>query len=320
VKRLVAFLTLAVLVVAVATVYVQRFQQDRRYRQLLAEGESALGRGQTYVAIESFSGALALKPQSMAAYYRRGQAYAAQKQDDKALRDLREAARISPTAAAPLVAIGALHDQRGQPAQAADWYGQAAERLKDADPGVLYAWALSLYRAGLPAEAKGPLRRALARNDASPEGYYLLGLVLRDAQSPDEAIAALEQAIRLSPTLVPAREELADLYHERGRFSDEMTQLGALSTMDSSVSRRVSIGLAEADRAEFDEAVTTLGSAERSAPNDSQVFLATARVLLMRAERAPDPRAVARAQSGLERARAATGPGSQGVDRRGSGW
>lgn len=312
-KRLVAWLALAVLAVAVATVYAQRFQQERRYRNLLLEGESALARGQTYLAIESFSGALALKPQSMAAHYRRGQAYAAQKQDDKALRDLREATRLSPTAAAPLVAIGALYDQRGQPAQAADWYRAAAERLKDADPAVLYSWALALYRAGLPAEAKGPLRRALARNEASAEGYYLLGLVLRDAQNPDEAIAALEQATRLAPTLVPPREELADLYRERGRFSDEMAQLGALATLDPTVNRRVAVGLAEADRSEFDEAVTTLGAAEQSAPNDSQVFLATGRVLLMRAERSADRRAAARAQSALERALGGTARRSEGL-------
>jgi tetratricopeptide (TPR) repeat protein len=313
VKRLVGFLTLLALIVAVAIVYVQRHQEERRYRELLSEGEAALARGQSYAAIESFSGALALRPESMAAYYRRGQAYAAQRQDDKAFRDLREAARLSPTAAAPLVALGALYDERGEPAQAADWYGQAAERLKDADPAVLYSLALSLYRAGSPAAAKDPLRRALARNDSSAEGYYLLGLVLRDSQNPDEAIAALEQAIRLSPSLVPAREELADIYHERGRLPEEMAQLKALADLSRGVQRRVAVGLAEANRSEFDSALETLAAAESSAPNDSRVFLATGRVLLMRAERSPDAHAVARAQSALERALGGTARRSEGL-------
>jgi tetratricopeptide (TPR) repeat protein len=214
---------------------------------------------------------------------------------------------------APLIALAALYDDRGEPAQAADWYGQAADRLKDADPAVLYSLALALYRSGAPAAAKDPLRRALARNDSSAEGYYLLGVVLRDAQNPEEAMAALERAVRLAPGLVPAREELADLYRERGRSFEEMTQLGALADLSSGVERRVAVGLAQAARADFDASLQTLADAESAAPNDSRVFLATGRVLLMRAEQSGDARAAARAQSALERALGGTARRSEGL-------
>jgi len=313
VKRIVAGLALLAGTVAVTVIYVQRYQQEREYRRFLSDGEAALARGQSYVAIEAFSGALALRPGAMAPYYRRGQAYAAQRQDERAIHDLREAIRLSRAAVAPLIALAALYDERGEPAQAADWYGQAADRLQGADPAVLYSLALALYRSGSPAAAKEPLRRALARNDSSAEGYYLLGVVLRDAQNPEEAMAALERAVRLSPGLVPAREELADLYRERGRGFEEMTQLAALADLSGNVERRVAVGLAQASRSEFDAALQTLANAESAAPNDSRVFLATGRVLLMRAELSGDARAASRAQTALERALGGTARRSEGL-------
>jgi tetratricopeptide (TPR) repeat protein len=229
-KRLAALAALA-LVVAAGVVALQRLEQDRRYRQLLADGERALADKQTYQAIELFSGALALRPRSMVAYYRRGEAYAEERLHEKAIGDLREAARLSPTAPQPLAALGRLHDQRGEPAQAAEWYRQAVDRLNDSDPELLYALALALYRSGSPAAAREPLQLALARRD-SAEGQYLLGLVSRDGRNMEEALASLERAVRLSPTMVAAREELADMYRELGRHDDELRELGALGVMD----------------------------------------------------------------------------------------
>lgn len=311
-KRLAAFLVLGLLVAGVV-VAIQQFDHERQYRQLLVDGERALNQGQSYLAIEAFSGAIALRPSAMAAYYRRGEAYRDQRQDDRAIRDLKEATRLSPHASQPLVALGVLYDQRGEPAEAAEWYGRAAERLQDADPSVLYSLALALYRSGSPAAAREPLRRALAHDDSSAEGHYLLGLVSRDAQNTDDAIVSLEHAVRLAPTLVPAREELADLYRERGRPADELVQLRALAALDDQVDRRVAIGLAEARRDRFDAALETLGTAAAAAPNDSRVHLAIGRVLLSRAERARDKRTVTRALGSLERALGGSAPRSEGL-------
>src|SRR4051812_33928147 len=46
-------------------------RQEREYRRLVADGDTALMRDQTYDAIEDFSGALALKNDSMLAYLKR---------------------------------------------------------------------------------------------------------------------------------------------------------------------------------------------------------------------------------------------------------
>ena len=310
-KRLAAFLVLA-LVVAAGVTAVQRLDQERRYQRLLSDGERALSDGHGHQAIELFSGALALRPRSMVAFFRRGEAYASQTLDDQAVRDLREAARLSPTAPQPFEALGKLYDERGDPAQAAEWYRQAADRARDPNPELLYALGLALYRSGTPAAAKEPLRLALSRRD-SAEGRYLFALVARDAQNSDEAILSLQHAVRMAPTLLPAREELANLYRRHGRTDDELRELRALSALDNQVHRHVAVALAEARAGQFAAAGRTLSATAEANPTDSRVLVATGRVLLSEAEQTGDRRTVARALAVLERALGGTARRSEGL-------
>jgi tetratricopeptide (TPR) repeat protein len=316
VKRPLALLGLVLVVGGIAIVGAAIFQHisgERHYRRLLADGERALRGGNSYAAIEAFSGALAFRPDSMVAHYRRAEAYRAQDRDDEALRDLRDAVRLAPDAPQPLIALGELYDRRDDPAQSAIWYAQAAEQLRDESPVLLYQLALARYRAGSPAAAKDPLRRIVARNDSIAEAHYLLGLVYRDTQDVDAAINSLEQAVRIAPSMMAAREELADLYRARGRYGDEMDQLRGLAEIDDHVGRRVAIALVEARRDQFTAAIGMLGQVALEAPNDSRVQLALGRVYLSRAERAGDTPSVERALNVLERALGGTAPRSEGL-------
>jgi tetratricopeptide (TPR) repeat protein len=316
VKRPLAFLGLVLLFAAVAIVGAVIYQHiggEQQYRRLLADGERAMRAGNSYAAIEAFSGALAFRPDSMVAHYRRAEAYRAQRRDDEALRDLREAVRLAPDAPQPLIGLGEICDLRGDPAQAAGWYAQAVEQLRDENPALLYQLALARYRAGSPAAAKDPLRRLVARNDSLAEAHYLLGLVYRDTQDVDAAMTSLEQAVRIAPGLTAAREELADLYRSRGRFGDEMDQLRALADGDDPVGRRVTIALVEARRDQFASAIGMLGQAAVESPNDSRVQLALGRIYLQRAERGGDSASVQRALDVLERALGGTAPRSEGL-------
>jgi len=312
VRRLLAVVGL-VGAVAAGVYVVQQLDQGRQYRELLAQGEAALAAGSHYSAIEKYTAALAWRPDSMVAFLKRGTAYRALRRDDEAVRDLREAARLAPSAPQPLVALGELYDQRGDAAQAAGWYAKAAAQLRDEDPGVLYALAMALYRSGSPAAAIQPLERAVARSDSLAEAHYLLGLVYRDTQNLDAAVAALEQAIAIAPALVPAREELADLYRALGRPVDEMRQLQALAALDQQAGRTVAIALAEARGGQLDSAAGTLTDAARRAPNDSRVMLALGRVYLMRADETRDPAIVQRALDVLESALGGTARRSEGL-------
>jgi tetratricopeptide (TPR) repeat protein len=306
-----ALVLLLAMVAGAVVILAQRLNQERQFQQLMRAGDEALERGESYVAVERFSGALALRPDAMAAYYRRGQAYRDEHQEDRAIRDWREASRLAPQAPEPLVALGSLADARGNSADAADWYRQAADRLRDADTGVLYCLAMALYRSGSPAAAQDPLRRALARDGNLPEAHYLLGLVYRDSQNPDAAVSSLEQAVRLAPGFVAAREELADLYAERGRPVEAHAELAALATLDPGPGRQLALTLASVEAGHFDEALASLRP--QDARGDSRVQLATGRVLLARAERLGDRASAARALTTLESALAGTAPRSEGL-------
>jgi tetratricopeptide (TPR) repeat protein len=312
VKRILALAAVGALAVAGVGLF-QHLERGRQYQRLLAAGERALHAGNSYAAIEAFSGALALRPDSMAAYYQRGEAYRAQRHDDEAVRDLREALRFAPDATQPLIALGQIADAQGHYLEAADWYGRAADRLKDEDPALLYALALARYRAGEPAAAIDPLQRAIARNGSIGEAQYLLGVVYRDTNKPQAAEAALEQAVRVAPLLIPPHEELADLYRSEGQFVNEMTQLQTLATLDHNVDRQIAIAMAQSNRGQFDAALETLSDAATATPDDSRLSLAQGRVYLARAERTLDHDAALRALDALERALAGTARRSEGL-------
>jgi tetratricopeptide (TPR) repeat protein len=311
VKRLV---TLAVLVatVAAAGALLEGRRREGRYRQLLLAGEEALRTGDSYGAIEAFSGAIALRPDSMAAHYRKGEAYRAQHRDEEAIRDLLEAVRLAPDAPQPVMALAELYDARGEPAMAAKWY-QDADRLKRDDPSLLYSLALARYRAGNPAAAVEPLRRALALNDSTGQAHYLLGVIYRDTGDIASATNALETAVRVAPSMTPAREELADIYRSLGRTADEMAQLQALSAADPSIDRRIALALAEMRNGHANLALATLADAERRAPADSRVLLARGRVNLASAEQHRRRDAIDAALAELERALGGTARRSEGL-------
>src|SRR5688500_10574582 len=107
-KRLLALL-LILGTAAVAVAGYVAVQQERRFRQLLAEGDAAFARDDTYVAIEAYSGAITLKDASMVAYLRRGETYQRRGDTLAAQRDLRRAAELDPTAPRPREKLGDLH-------------------------------------------------------------------------------------------------------------------------------------------------------------------------------------------------------------------
>ena len=297
--------------VGAAFVY-QRISADRQFRRLVAEGERALDAGESYLAIEAFSGALAFRPDSMVAFLRRGEAYRAQGRDEEAVRDWRQANRLTPDAPQPLIALGDLFDAQGDFVRASEWYSQAAERLGDEDPSLLYRLALARYRSGSPGLAIPPLTRAVARNNSSAESHYLLALLHRDTGNATSAVESLKLALTLSPGLTPAREELADVYRAQGRFVEEMAELQILAR-DGQPGRKVAIGLAEARQGQLDAALGTLSTALNESPHDSRILLAIGRVHLARAERHRDGDAAARAVAILESALAGSARRSEGL-------
>ena len=282
-KALFVGAALALAAVAVALAY-QAAARDRDYRTLLARGDTAVRDEQTFVAIEAYSGAIALRPESMLPHLRRGETYRRRGELEEAARDFRAAAALDPTATRPLEALGDVLYEMKRFDRAAETYARNL-RVDDRSAAVSYKLALAHYRGGDLDAALTTLGSTLRLDARLADASYLLGLCLRDKHRTTEALAAFERTIALAPGHIPAREELADLYGSTGRNAEEIEQLQAIADLDRDhIERQVALGLAQARAGREELAVLTLGSALERTPGHSLLYGALGKVWLDRAQ------------------------------------
>lgn len=299
-KRILAGLSL--LGLSAAGVYGYTLSEtERSYRQLIADGDAALARENTSAAIEAFSGAITLKADSMVGYLKRGQTYHRRGEFVAAIRDLRRASEIDPAATRPLEELGDayLADTPHRYRAAADRF-QEYVKLDNRAQRVLYKLAFAQYHDGHAMEAIDSLNRAIALDERFAEAYYLLGLCQREAQHLDAARAALETSIELQPTLLQAREELANLQGVLGRPDRRLAQLDALVALDPGPSREVTLGLAYARAGQTEHAILTLGRAAERYPDYPYAYVALGRIWLEIAQARNDRVALSKAIEALE--------------------
>jgi tetratricopeptide (TPR) repeat protein len=304
-KRVLLVMAILAITAVGAAVAYQAAEGEREYRELMAQGDSALA-GDALAAIEDYSGALVLRPDSMLAHLKRGETYRQRGDLDNAARDFREASALDPTATRPLEQLGDTLYQQQRYKAAIDAY-EARLRLDDRSGAIRYRIGLTHYRDHKLDNALAALRAAATLDPQSADVHYLAGVCLREKGNPAEALAELQKAVQLSPGSVPAREELADLFGSLNRHAEEIEQLDVLAALDSRVERRVAVGLAHAKAGHLDLAVLTLGSAIERAPDQPVLYGALGRVWLDIAETRHDrPDAIGKALEAL--ARAASSP------------
>jgi len=288
-------------------------RQEREFQRLIAAGDAALAADQTYGAIEAFSGALALKSDSMVAHLKRGDTYRRRGELTAALRDLRDAASLDPSAPRPVELLGDVNTAMGRYQRAAEHYRTFIE-LDDRSPRVLYKLALAYYRNGQVQDAIAPLRSALAMNDRFTEAHYLLGMCLRDRGENEEALRALTRASEINPAFAAAREELVDLFERAGRQQAALDQLEALAALEPARAERlVSVGLAYARWGRTEAAILTLGRAAERYPDEPAVYTAIGRVWLDAAEPRNDRVALSKAIEALQPIAAAATASSEAL-------
>jgi tetratricopeptide (TPR) repeat protein len=308
VKRAIFLITLLVATSVGGAWAYQAAARDRDYRALLAKGDAALREDQTFSAIEAYSGAATLRPDSMLAYLRRGEAYRRRGDLAAAAKDFRNASSLDPTATRPLEELGDVLYQLQRYSRAAETY-ETYQRFDDRSPRVGYKLALARYRDRTLDSALAALHQTVQMNDRLPDAYYLLGLCLKDQGRTGEAQQALERAVALSPGLIAAREELADLYRALGRRADELEQLQLIAGLDRDhIDRQVAVGLAHARAGHPDLAVLTLGNALERTPDQPLIYGALGQVWLDIAQTRNDRVALSKALEALERV--ATSPGA----------
>lgn len=266
----------------------------RQYERLLASGDAALGAGQYVLAVEAFSGALTVRPDSMLAHLRRGDTYRRQGQLEAARRDLLRAAGLDQTAPQPLALLGDVAIAQGRHQDAIEYYRRELS-LDDRDERVLYKLALALFDAGRPEDALDAVRRTLALDDGVVEAHHLLGVILHAMGRTADAVAPLTRALSIDATFAPARETLALVYEAAGRRREGLDQLEALAALETGPGPLVELGLAYARMGRLDAAALTLERAAARAPGDVAVRLTLSRIWLQLADPGADRAAAARA-------------------------
>jgi tetratricopeptide (TPR) repeat protein len=284
--------------VAGASIYLS-YATERDYAQLIAAGDRAAAADEAFQALESYSGAVALRPDSMLAYLKRGRTYKDRGDLDAAARDLRHAAELDPTATLPLELLGDTFLALDRPERAAERF-QTYLTLDDRSAAVWYKLGLSLYRSGQIGRGIPALERAVALDTSMAEGFLVLGLALRDDGQSAKARTALERAARLAPALPAPREALADLYAAIGEHTRAIDQLEALAALDPTTPARfVALGRAHARARRHEAAVLALSRAVERFPDDPHVYGALGRVWLDVAEIRDDPISLRKALEAL---------------------
>jgi tetratricopeptide (TPR) repeat protein len=315
----VAFLLLAVAGAAVATAYAA-YARDRDYTRLVASGDAAAAADQPFEALESYSGAIALRPESMIAHLKRGRIYRERGELDAAARDLRRATALDPTATLPLELLGDTYLAMQRHERAAERY-QSYLVLDDRAPQVWYKLGLARYRNGETLAAIAALDRVVSLDPSMAEAHFVLGLCHREQGNIAWARAALEMATRLSPGLTAPREALAEVYANNGDSSLAIDQLEALAALDpATATRLVALGFAHVRARRHEAAVITLSRAVERFPNDPHVYGALGRVWLETAEAGGDPVALKKALEALTTAAAHRDATSETLADLGRAW
>ena len=269
---------------------------EREFRRLLMEGERATAGQNIVEAIEAYSGALALRPDSMVAHLKRGDSYRRRGDLDRALRDLREAAALDPSAPQPLDLLADVNAAMGRHDRAIELYRQFLA-LDERSPRVLYKLGLAYYRTRRAGQAIEPLRRALVLDDRMSEVHYLLGVCLREAGQPLDGIRSLRRAITLEPGLSRHARPWRTPIGRAEEGAKYLQQLEAIAALEPERPERiVSIALAYARAGQTDAAFTALDRLGDELPADNAIRTEVARTWLVAAETRGDRALMARAR------------------------
>src|SRR5687768_14531636 len=106
---------------------------------------------------------------------------------------------------------------------AADAHPQTPGRNRRPSTDPLQA-ARALLDAGDLPRAAASLEAEIARNPASPDAYYLLGLVRERQKDLPAAALSFEAAVRHAPDMAEARDRLGFVLGQQGKIAEALAQ------------------------------------------------------------------------------------------------
>lgn len=148
---------------------------------------------------------------------------------------------------------------------------RAASEVLQKNPGdarAAHIYGHALYQQGRGQEAIAPLERAIQQNH-SPVLETQVGMLLRQADRPDDALKYFARATKRQPPFPPAFLEYGSLLLEQLRYDDSVAALErGLSLAPNFAEILAHLGAAYAARGERDKAAQAFARVLTTAPNE----------------------------------------------------
>ena len=212
-------------------------ERNREWREQVETGNSELQRGNLRAALAAYEAAVAIRPDSSEVKRKIAEIYFQLEEYENARDAFITFLTLEPDNITALNYVGYISEKLGDYAAAAQYY----ERVLGVSVDNLYALNhLGLVYKQLQRfdQALEVLQRALSLDPRCerPESGNLhnyLGLIYLEHGEIGEAIAEFRESIRLFPTDVWAREQLAALYEDQQRYFEAQLQYKQLLDIDS---------------------------------------------------------------------------------------
>ncbi|HEX8338133.1 MAG TPA: tetratricopeptide repeat protein, partial [Pyrinomonadaceae bacterium] len=248
--------------------------------QKISEADKQAQRGAEYLskkdwnrAAESFQKAVRADARHVEANYGLGLAYMNLKRHPEALAAFSNviAAQPNPRAREAYVQTGVIQYGLGRYKEAADALGLAAP-LGDIGPAGHYYLGKSYQQTGRDAEALASLRQATSDPQHAPDANLSVGLLMLKQNRAKEAVAPLEQAVRLGAQPAPVAQMLLGNAYVAADRPDEA--LAALRGADpGQFWTQFGLGYAHLALYHNDEAAAAFNAALRLQPDSTEALV-----------------------------------------------
>ncbi len=211
-------------------------ERNKQWREQVEAGNLAIENKDLERALKAYQAALAIKPNVSQVQFQIAKLYFQQEEYEKARDAFAATVALDPRNMDARNSLGYIYEQLNNYEAAAQVY----EDTLEVDPRNLYALnhlGLAYKQLGLLDDAERVLRKAIAvdpkaARPASRNIHNYLGLIYWEKGDIGEAIAEFRESIRLFPKDIWARQSLASLYEEYGRYYEAQLQYHKILEVD----------------------------------------------------------------------------------------
>ncbi|MEO0085515.1 MAG: tetratricopeptide repeat protein [candidate division WOR-3 bacterium] len=224
-------------------------------------------RGQWDKAVENYSRALELDPESEAIHASIGICHIRRGAPDAAVKSLEQAIRLAPGSATAWHSLGNAWALAHQWQRAVDAYKRAL-RCQPDFVEAMYNMGLAFQSAGQTDQARAAFEAAVEIRPAYCPAHVALGNLHLEAGRHDDAIRCYREAVRLQPDDATAHYNLGRAHYERGQLDSAIhAYQRAVQLNPKHAGAWHNLGICYRDKGQKDKAVEALEQAVSLNPN-----------------------------------------------------